>query len=936
MGRELWRDCVHWLGETGVLPRDHKTTYRDAQVFDLAQTLRDGVVLCNLLNAINPGAVDFGHVNTRPQMLKFLCIQNLRTVLYSLQNVFRIAQQDLFQPNDLYDMTNVKQVLKTLSALSHQPISSSKFRPFPLDTGQPHRNSLYKSEDEEEIYRNLPDMASERELVDEEEDLYDCVPAEDREEGIYGSLIAFKPQSASAPTSKRSFCINEIAETESNYVQHLEMMLKKFVEPLRKVLEPKDIKIIFINYDQLLPVHQDFLKSIQKEKAENSGKMSQAFLSFKDRFLLYGTYCSRLTDAQEHLKEVMSGNESIKIAVENCQNKANPSKFRLRELLCVPMQRILKYHLLVKELNKNTNDSHNDKSDLAKALDAMQELSKYVNEVKRDSEMVVTINQFESCLLDYTMQLPLHTYGHLLKDGELKVKNSSDRNSKSRFTMLFDQAIFMTSEKNGMYKLKDLVRLEDYTLDEMPQSKANKWSWNFSLTATKYGSSLTLYTKNQLDKAKWLENIKSAYDNIKPLSLKSKPHSFRMHTFKDATYCDNCNKLLLGSFFQGYFCERTNLKCHKLCLAEMWRKIENHEAPAPSTRGRPQPLVPAHSSAGFQCKAHRDYNGFPSFPSSPGAYHLRFQTGEHIEVDEKVNSEWWLGHTIMQLDRQGYFPASYVHPLDTGKPWKSSKGNYYPMRPIPFTPTVGDHPSNLADSFTSLEDAPWYAGTMDRGKAADTLEGRPSGTFLVRSRDNHLAISLTYNNDPKHIKINQSPDKMFYVAEYKNFKSVQDLVRFYQENTMSSSFLGLETTLKLPYRDPDFFPGVPPPLTNSPRPSPNHRPQHRKSQPVLPNIPPQPRGVGVSRHHSMQMTPPPRSEPRMNGTQQRVAGGRNYDVIGQATVLYDFQSRSSQELGLRKHQVVNVISKAGDERGWWKGECDGRVGYFPASFIHEI
>ena len=63
-----------------------------------------------------------------------------------------------------------------------------------------------------------------------------------------------------------------------------------------------------------------------------------------------------------------------------------------------------------------------------------------------------------------------------------------------------------------------------------------------------------------------------------------------------------------------------------------------------------------------------------------------------------------------------------------------------------------------------------------------------------------------------------------------------------------------------------------------------------------------------------------------------VAGGRNYDVIGQATVLYDFQSRSSQELGLRKHQVVNVISKAGDERGWWKGEYDGRVGPIVVTF----
>ena len=48
---------------------------------------------------------------------------------------------------------------------------------------------------------------------------------------------------------------------------------------------------------------------------------------------------------------------------------------------------------------------------------------------------------------------------------------------------------------------------------------------------------------------------------------------------------------------------------------------------------------------------------------------------------------------------------------------------------------------------------------------------------------------------------------------------LQDLIRHYQENTMSTSFLGLETTLKIPYRDPNFFPSAsgPPPLP-TPRP----------------------------------------------------------------------------------------------------------------------
>ena len=67
---DLWRQCAQWLIDTGVLPRQHKTKDPGAKIFDLAQTLRDGVVLCNLLNSIKPGAVDLSRINIRPQMLQ--------------------------------------------------------------------------------------------------------------------------------------------------------------------------------------------------------------------------------------------------------------------------------------------------------------------------------------------------------------------------------------------------------------------------------------------------------------------------------------------------------------------------------------------------------------------------------------------------------------------------------------------------------------------------------------------------------------------------------------------------------------------------------------------------------------------------------------------------------------------------------------------------
>lgn len=66
--REFWRKCVDWLVSIGSLPATHRTSRSDATVFDLAQTLRDGVVLCNTLNYISPGIVDDTRINHRAQM----------------------------------------------------------------------------------------------------------------------------------------------------------------------------------------------------------------------------------------------------------------------------------------------------------------------------------------------------------------------------------------------------------------------------------------------------------------------------------------------------------------------------------------------------------------------------------------------------------------------------------------------------------------------------------------------------------------------------------------------------------------------------------------------------------------------------------------------------------------------------------------------------
>lgn len=76
---EEWRQCGRWLIDCKVLPPNHRVVWPSAVVFDLAQALRDGVLLCQLLHNLSPGSIDLKDINFRPQMSQVRRVWGLGT-----------------------------------------------------------------------------------------------------------------------------------------------------------------------------------------------------------------------------------------------------------------------------------------------------------------------------------------------------------------------------------------------------------------------------------------------------------------------------------------------------------------------------------------------------------------------------------------------------------------------------------------------------------------------------------------------------------------------------------------------------------------------------------------------------------------------------------------------------------------------------------------
>uniref|UniRef100_A0A8C2UI07 Vav guanine nucleotide exchange factor 3 n=1 Tax=Coturnix japonica TaxID=93934 RepID=A0A8C2UI07_COTJA len=783
---EPWKQCGQWLISCKVLPPNHRVTWDTAQVFDLAQTLRDGVLLCQLLNNLRSHSINLKEINLRPQMSQFLCLKNIRTFLSACCEIFGMKKSELFEAFDLFDVRDF-----------------GKVRIF-YETG-----------------------------IDEDEELYDCVYGEDEGGEVYEDLM--KDEAAQQPkhteNDVRSCCLAEIKQTEEKYTETLESIEKVSITTSQKHYICDSIDLVKIHRS----LTQDISDSIINKNDQN---LYQIFINYKERLVIYGQYCSQVETAISCLDNISKTKEDVKLKLEECSKRANNGKFTLRDLLVVPMQRVLKYHLLLQELVKHTTDPM-EKANLRLALDAMKDLAQYVNEVKRDNETLREIRQFQLSIEN--LNHSLLQYGRPQGDGEIRITTLDKRARQDRHIFLFDLAVIVCKRRGDNYEMKEIIDLQKYKITNNPTTdKENKkWSYGFYLIHIQGQNGLEVYCKTKDLKKKWLEQFQMALSNIRPDYADTSFHEFKMHTFSRVTSCKVCQMLLRGTFYQGYLCSKCGAGAHKECLG----RLDNCGR---ANSGGIHMLnffflfffVFFLKKSGLpRMQVIRNYKGIPQ-PAPQDGPPLHIQIGDTIEL---------ITGDAHNLEMVFDFNWCIFRLLSHEEYWD----------------TFGELIDNFCCSLCYR-----FAGAMERLQAESELINRVNSTYLVRHRtkeSGEYAISIKYNNEVKHIKI-LTRDGYFHIAENRKFKNLMELVDYYKHHSLKEGFRSLDTTLQFPYKESE----------NS---------------------------VGPK-------------------------------VIGIAIARYDFCARDMRELSLLKGDVVKIYTKM-SANGWWRGEVNGRVGWFPSTYVEE-
>ncbi|KAJ8608197.1 hypothetical protein MRB53_039795 [Persea americana] len=108
---EMARDAESWIAELIGHPLPPAPNVPGGG--DLCDRLKDGTILCELVNTIAPNSTRY-----KKSAMPFIQMENIAAFLKFSSEVLKIPAHDLFQTIDLYERKNVFQVVQSIHTVS--------------------------------------------------------------------------------------------------------------------------------------------------------------------------------------------------------------------------------------------------------------------------------------------------------------------------------------------------------------------------------------------------------------------------------------------------------------------------------------------------------------------------------------------------------------------------------------------------------------------------------------------------------------------------------------------------------------------------------------------------------------------------------------------------------------------------------------------------
>ncbi|KAM4706634.1 rho guanine nucleotide exchange factor 38 [Discoglossus pictus] len=310
---------------------------------------------------------------------------------------------------------------------------------------------------------------------------------------------------------KRLKIIGELIQTERDYLNDLELCIREVVQPLRKHHSERfDVDVLFSNIESVCQISAKLVSLLEEATTEvdpDQQVIGDLFLEIKGPLEdVYKIYCYHHDEAHTVL-ESYEKDEELKQYLRHCiqalkkiyEDQGKSNLLDIGSLMIKPIQRVMKYPLLLCELLNSTPASHPDYRTLQEAFTAVRDMNVNINELKRRKDLVLKYRRAdeEESLKDKLSKLSIHSITKKSKrvTCHLKILTGGVPQVKDQIFNK-EEKIFRSLEKTVRFCVKNISCTLQHMQDAIPFSEIGTMEMQNILLDENQGSNEDLHTES--------------------------------------------------------------------------------------------------------------------------------------------------------------------------------------------------------------------------------------------------------------------------------------------------------------------------------------------------------------------------------------------------------------------------------------------------------
>ncbi|XP_035177318.1 pleckstrin homology domain-containing family G member 1 isoform X1 [Oxyura jamaicensis] len=309
--------------------------------------------------------------------------------------------------------------------------------------------------------------------------------------------------------------VQEILETERMYVQDLKSIVEDYLDCItdqsKLSLGTEERSALFGNIRDIYHFNSELLQDL--ENCENDPvAIADCFVSKSEDFHIYTQYCTNYPRSVAVLTECMRNKTLAKFFRE--RQEALQHSLPLGSYLLKPVQRILKYHLLLHEIENHLDKDTEGYDVVLDAIDTMQRVAWHINDMKRKHEHAIRLQEIQSLLTNWKGP-DLTSYGELVLEGTFRIQRA--KNERTLF--LFDKLLLITKKRDEMFAYKAHILCGNLMLVEViPKEPLSFSVFHYKNPKMQH----TVQAKSQQDKRLWILHLKRLILENHPAKIPAK------------------------------------------------------------------------------------------------------------------------------------------------------------------------------------------------------------------------------------------------------------------------------------------------------------------------------------------------------------------------------------------------------------------------------